>query len=49
MRRNEEETVRAVLEWRPTGKSSPVLRRKMWMETVKEDLKKIGLREWGTI
>lgn len=48
MRRSEEETVRKVLEWRPTGKRPRGRPRKRWLDTVEEDLKKILVREWRT-
>jgi hypothetical protein len=44
MRRNEEETVRTMLEWRPMGKRPRGRPRKRWLDTV-EDLKEIEVRE----
>lgn len=41
MRRNEKETIGAVLEWRLTEKRPRGRPRKGWMDTVKENLKKI--------
>jgi len=49
MRRNEEETVRAVLDWKPTGQRPRGWSRKRCMDTVEEDFKKIGVREWRTL
>lgn len=40
MRRNEKETVTAVLEWKPTEKKPRARPRKIWIDTVEEDLKK---------
>lgn len=45
MPRNEEETVRTVLEWKPTGKRLCMRPRKRWTDTVGRDLRKVGLRE----
>jgi hypothetical protein len=40
MRRNEKETVRTVMEWRPTGKRPRGWPRKIWLDTAEEDLRK---------
>lgn len=49
MRRNEENMVKVVLEWKHTAKRSRGRPRKRWFDTVEEDFKKIGVREWRTI
>jgi len=49
MRENEEETVRAVLDWKHTGKRPRGRPRKRRMDTVEEDLKKIRVRECRTL
>jgi len=43
MHRNEKEMVRAVLEWKPTGKRPRGRPKKRWMDSL-EDFKKIGIR-----
>jgi len=48
MRRNEE-TIRAVLGWKPTENKPRGWSRKRWTYTVEEDLEKIGVRERKTL
>lgn len=48
MRRNEEDAVRVVMEWKLTGKRLRGWPRKRWIDKMEEDLKKIGVQEWTT-
>jgi ribosomal 50S subunit-associated protein YjgA (DUF615 family) len=49
MRRSEEETIRAVIEWQPEGKRPRGRLRKRWLDIIEEDLKTVGVKEWKEI
>lgn len=49
MHRNEKDMVKAILEWKPTGKGPNGWSRKRYLDMVKEDFKKIKVGEWRTI
>lgn len=49
MRRDEEDMVRVVLKWKSTEMRPRGRLRKTWLDTIEDDLKKIGVREWRTI
>jgi hypothetical protein len=49
MRRSEEETIRAVIEWQPKGKRPRGRPRKRWLDIIEEDLKTVEVKEWKEI
>jgi hypothetical protein len=49
MRRSEEETIKAAIEWQPEGKRPRDRPRKRWLDLIEEDLKTIGVKEWKEI
>lgn len=49
MRRSEEETIRAVMEWKPEGKRPRGRPRKRWLDVGAEDLKTPTVQEWKKI
>jgi hypothetical protein len=49
MRRSEEETIKAVIEWQPEGKRPRGRPRKIWFDLIEEDLKTVGVKEWKEI
>lgn len=46
VRRSENETIRAVIEWKQEGKRSRDRPRKGWLDVIEEDLKALGVQEW---
>jgi len=44
MRKSEEETIRAVIEWKPEGKRPRGRPKKRWLDIVKGDLKTVGVK-----
>lgn len=49
MRRGKEETIRAVMEWKPKGKRPRGRPRKMRFDVVEEDLKALTVQEWKEV
>jgi hypothetical protein len=49
MRRSEEETIRAVIEWQTEGKRPRGRPRKRWLDLIEKDLKTVGVKEWKEI
>jgi len=49
MRRSEEETIRAVIEWQPEVKRPQGRPRKRWLDIIEEVLKTVGVKEWKEI
>jgi len=48
-RKSGNETIKAVMEWKPEGKRSRGGPRKRWLDMVEGHLKEIGIKEWKRI
>lgn len=46
MRGNDDNIVKIVMSWRSTEKRPRGRPRKIWMDVIKEDLKRVGVNDW---